>query len=118
MVAKEGRTSCRKGRRKFSLAPNSWLLPRAQWTRQCFSSTSRSLSIQWGGRRRLICASGTSIALKPGDLVVLSNLADLFSWRFHLGENRDGSSKCLKRVGFRGDEEQPNSKRPKLGLIW
>ena len=48
--------------------------------------------------------------------MVLSNLADLFSWRFHLGENRDGSSKCLKRVGFQGDEEQPSSKRPKIGL--
>ena len=58
--------------------------------------------------------------MKPGDLVVLSNLADLFSWRFHLGENRDGSSKCLKRVGFQGDEreekDQPSSKRQKVGF--
>ena len=60
---------------------------------------------------------GTSIALKPGDLVVLSNLGNLFSWRFHLGENRDGS-KYLKRVGFQSDEgeDQPSSKRQKVGL--
>merc|ERR1719341_1056454 len=62
-------------------------------------------------------AKGTSIALKPGDLVVLSNLGNLFSWRFHLGENRDGS-KYLKRVGFQSDEgeDQPSSKRQKVGL--
>merc|ERR1719341_475881 len=35
---------------------------------------------------------GTSIALKPGDLVVLSNLGDLFSWRFHLQENRSSNN--------------------------
>ena len=50
--------------------------------------------------------------------MVLSNLGDLFSWRFCLGENREGS-KCLKRVGFRSDEEggnQPSTKRQKVGF--
>ena len=48
-------------------------------------------------------------------MVVLSNLGDLFSWRFHLtGEN----SKRLKRVGFQddceGEGDQPSSKRQKV----
>ena len=53
----------------------------------------------------------------PGDLVVLSNLGDLFSWRFYLGENRD-DSKYLKRVGFQSDEGegQASSKRQRVGL--
>ena len=48
---------------------------------------------------------------------MLSTLGDLFSWRFHQGEDRDGS-KHLKRVGFQSDEgeEQPSSKRQKVGL--
>ena len=53
--------------------------------------------------------------------MVLSNLGDLFSWRFHLQENRSSSSSSshLKRVGFQEEEEgedQPSSKRQKVGL--
>ena len=50
--------------------------------------------------------------------MVLSNLGDLFSWRFHLQENRSSSSH-MKRVGFQeeeGGEDQPSSKRQRVGL--
>ena len=60
---------------------------------------------------------GTTIALKAGDLVVLSNLGHLFSWHFSLEENRSRSH--LKRVGFEEEEEgeeQPSSKRQRVGL--
>ena len=76
-----------------------------------------SLSLQVISLSTHFC-QGKSIALKPGDLVVLSNLGDLFSWRFHLGENSSSRSH-LKRVGFQveeGGEDQPSSKRQKVGL--
>ena len=52
--------------------------------------------------------------LSNGDLVVLSKLEDLFSWRFHLQEN--GGRSHMKRVGLFEGEDPPSNKRQKVGF--
>merc|ERR1719167_770754 len=62
---------------------------------------------------------GTSTSLQSGDLVVLSDLRDLFGWHFHLRQSGVNKSNNLKRSEAADDDEenQPSKKRRKVGFV-
>merc|ERR1712013_948244 len=82
-----------------------------------WSVTNYSDNGIWVNKVRLV--KGTSTLLQSGDLVVLSDLRDLFGWHFHLRQSGVNNSSNLKRseAADDGEENQPSKKRRRVGFV-